>query len=434
MHAVLLAAALLFAADAGGEPAAPLPLSEAISLAHAKNPQVEIAAADAARAGTLVKQGYSLFYPTVDGQGTMQWNDRRLLTPETELVLGGETYRFPQQVFQPWWVMRWQLQVQQNLSFHGPAIPLLRQAKAGARAASHAEDAVRTDVAFAVARAYYAGLTADTVVAVAEEARTAAAELLRVATVKRQNGRATEAEVLRAKLRVAETDQALASARRGAEEARETLADLVGTAGPFALSRPARPTDPAAQRKPDAPRPEIAAAQAAVGGATAAKTAAIRRWYPTVGVRATYGGYETSDGTLFGQPKESYSIIALAQFSIFDGTLKYWQVREAREQVRAARAREQAATLAVEADERRARRHVAATRETEALAKERLELATKARELVSGQYELGVATQLERLDAESAFAAARREAAASELEADLAILELRRALGLALLP
>ena len=430
MSSGLLAAALLFAADAG----ASLPLADAIAAAYAKNPQVEIAAADAARARTLVKQGYALFYPTLDGQGTMQWNDRRLLTPETEFTIGGQTTTIPQQVFQPWWTLRYQVQAQQNLSFHGPAIPLLRQAKAGAQAASLAEDAVRADVAFAVARAYYAALTADTVVAVTEEARAAAAELLRVATVKRQNGRATEAEVLRAKLRVAETDQALASSRRVSEEARETLADLIGRAGPFALSRPARPSDAAGAAAPDAPRAEVAAARAAVGGAAAASSAAVRQWYPTLGVRATYGGYESSDGKLFGQPKESYSVVALAQVSIFDGTLKYWQVREAREQVRAAKAREEATTLAAEADERRARRKVAATRETEGLAKERLALATKARELVSGQYELGVATQLERLDADSAFAAARREAAAAELDADLAVLELRRALGLALDP
>lgn len=417
-----LLAALLFAAEPS---ARDLPLAEAMSLAAAKNPQVEIAAADAARAATLVKQGYALFLPTIEGQAAWQYNHERFA-----VEVGNREF-----VFQPWWRRNWQLTAQQNLSFHGPALPLLQQAKAGARSASYAEDAVRADIGFAVARAYYAALTADTVVSVAEDARVASAELLRVATVKRQNGRATEAEVLRAKVRVAETDQALASARRAAEEARESVADLIGVAGPFRFTRPARPPDPAASTTSGAPlRAEVAAAHAAVGSADAANTAAFRRWYPTLGVQATYSGYDTSDGKLFGQPKESYSVVALAQVTLFDGTLKYWQVRETRAQLRAAKAREQSTRLAAEADERRSRRRVAGTQETESLARERLTLATKARELVAGQYELGVATQLERLDAESAFAAARREAAATELEADLAILELRRALGLPLLP
>lgn len=420
----LLAVAWIFAAEPSA--ARELPLSEAMSLAASKNPQVEVAAADASRAQTLVKQGYALFLPTIEAQGAWQYNHERLTQP----FPGGEI------VFQPWWRRTWQVTANQNLSFHGPALPLLQQAKAGARSASFAEDVVRADIGFAVARAYYAALTADTVVAVADDARTAAAELLRVATVKRQNGRATDAEVLRAKLRVAESDQALASARRAAEEARETVADLIGVTGPFRFTRPARAPDPSAVAATSgAPlRAEIQAAHAAVGFADAANTAAFRRWYPTLGVQATYSGYDTSDGELFGQPKQSYAIVALASVTLFDGTLKYWQTRETRAQVRAAKAREESTRLAAEADERRSRRRVAAAAETEALAKERLSLATTARELVAGQYELGVATQLERLDADSAFAAARREAAATELEADLAILELRRALGLALLP
>lgn len=418
----------LLAADAG----TPLALKDAIALAHAKNPQVAIASADAARAGTLVKQGYALFYPTVDSQAVYQLNDRRLYSPETTVDILGEPVTFPQQVFQPWWTLRWQVQVQQNLSFHGPAFPLLRQAKAGARAASFGETAVKADVAFAVARAYYAALTADTVVAVAEDAVAAARELQRVADVKRQNGRATEAEVLRAKVRVAESNQALLSAKSAAEEARETIADLIGTAGPFTLTRPARPAEPATSTPPV--RPDLLAARAVVTGTEAARVAAFRNWYPTLALQGRYSGYETSDGKLFGQPPESYALIGVAQMSIFDGTLKYWQVREAKEQVRSARAREDAAKLAADAEERRARRRVTSTRESELLAKERLALATKARELVAGQYELGVATQLERLDADSAFAAARREAAASELEADLAVLELQRALGLAIAP
>ena len=420
----LLAAGLLFAAEPS---AAPLSLVEAIALAQTKNPQIAIAEADAARAHTLVKQGYALFLPTVEAQGAWQYNHERL----------AREFGTEELVFQPWWRRTWQVTANQSLSFHGPALPLLRQAKAGALSASFAEDAVRADIAFAVARAYYAALTADTVVTVAEDARTAGAELLRVATVKRQNGRATEAEVLRAKVRVAETDQALASARRAAEETRESVADLIGARGPFRFTRPSRPPDPSAAPSPSAGAPlraEVSAAHAAVGVADAANTAAFRNWYPTLGVRATYSGYDTSDGELFGQPTQSYAVIALAQVTLFDGTLKYWQTRETRAQLRAAKAREQSTQLAAEADERRSRRRVVATQESEALAKERLTLATKVRELVAGQYELGVATQLERLDADSASTAARREAAATELEADLAILELRRALGLPLLP
>lgn len=428
---MLAALVLLLAAESG----TPLSLADAIAQAQQKNPQVAIASADAARAGTLVRQGYALFYPTVDGQAVHQVNDRRLRTAgsfDPDGPGGIDPLPLEQEVFQPWWTLRWQVQVQQNLSFHGPALPLLRQAKAGAEAATFGETAVKADIAFAVARAYYAALTADTVVSVAEDAVAAAKELQRVADVKRQNGRATEAEVLRAKVRVAESNQALLSAKRAAEEARETIADLIGSSGPFTLTRPARPAEPA--ESVVASRPDLLAAKAAVRGTEAATTAAFRSWYPTLAVQGRYSGYETSDGQLFGQPPESYALIGVAQMSIFDGNLKYWQLREAKEQVRAARAREDAARLAADADERRARRRAASTRESEALAKERLELATKARELVAGQYELGVATQLERLDADSAFAAARREAAASELEADLAVLELRRALGLAIAP
>ena len=423
---IVLALSLVLATSP--DAASPLPLADAVALAAARNPQVEIAAADSARAAAVVQQGYALFLPTVDGSLAQQWNDRRLLTPETEIF--GET--IPQQVFQPWWTLRWQLQAQQNLSFHGPAIPLLRQAKAGSRAARELESAARADVAFAVARAYYAALTADTLVTVAEDARAAAAELQRVTEVRRQAGRATEAELLRAKVRVAESEQALRSARNASEEARETLADVVGKPGPFALTRPARPADPPSSEA--ASRPEVAAATEAVAGAAAARSAAFRQWYPTLGVTALYQGYETSDGQLFGQPRESYALLAVARMNFFDGTLKYWQLREAREQHRGAIARESAARLTADAELRRARRRVESARENESLAKERLALATKARELVATQYELGVATQLERLDADSAFAAARREAGAAELDTDVAVFELRRALGLPLLP
>lgn len=405
--------------------ATPLSLQDAWARGASRNPQLQAAAAESARAATLVKQGRTLFYPVIEARGAMQWNDERIAfqAGPTEFVV------------QPWWTLNWQVTAQQNLSFHGPAVPLLRQAHALADQAELLAAQAGNEVAFAIARAYYAALAAESAARVADEARVAAAELLRVTRGRAEGGRATQVEVLRARLRVAEADGAVAKARRATEEAQSVLGDLIGDPGPFALTRPPRPAAPPAitaddaERAPLLKRPDVAAAMRSADAADAARSAAMRQFYPTVGLQALYAGYQTSDGELFGQSPDRMALIAAVNVPLFDGTLKYWQHREKREAARAARAQAAATVSSATADLRRSRRATATAAETERLSAERLALAESVRELVLGQYTLGAATQLEVLDADAARSAARREAAQAELESDLAILDLQRAMG-----
>lgn len=418
----LIAAALGFLL---ATPLTPLTLQDAWARGAARNPQLQAAAAESARAATLVKQGRTLFYPVIEARGAMQWNDERIAfdVGPTEFVV------------QPWWTLNWQVTAQQNLSFHGPGVPLLRQARALADQAELIAAQAGNEVAFAIARAYYSALAAESAARVADEARTAAAELLRVTRGRAEGGRATQVEVLRARLRVAEADQAVAQAKRATEEAQSILGDLIGDPGPFALTRPPRPAAPPApsagedDRAPLPKRPDVLAAMRSADAAEAARSAALRQFYPTVGVQALYAGYQTSDGELFGQSPDRMALIAAVNVPLFDGTLKYWQHREKREAARSARAQAASTLSTATADLRRSRRATATAAESERLAAERLALAESVRELVLGQYTLGAATQLEVLDADAARSAARREAAQAELESDLAILDLQRAMG-----
>ncbi|HVO31691.1 MAG TPA: TolC family protein [bacterium] len=421
---IALALSLLLAA-----PPAPraLSLADALGLAAKRNPEVRAAEAEAERVHDVDRQALSFFFPTVEARATMQWNDRRLA-----FSAGPTTF-----VLQPWWTANWQVVATENLALYGPAIPLLRQANAAQRAASAVTAQTREEISFAAARAYYAALEADALVAVAEEAKSSAAELLRQTEGKKSAGRATEADVLRAKLRVSETAQAADQTHRGADEAHAMLADVLGDAGPFALARPPRPATPAGSEDPPesslAHRADVAAASEAVTGADLAKTAAARQFLPSLSVSGVYSGYATSDGDLFGQLPTRYSVLGVASIPIFDGNLKYWQLREKRAALAEAHAREEAARTAASADLRRAKSRLAAARDAETLSHERLTLAERTRELVSGSYQLGAATQLEILDADAARSAAQRDAAQAELEVDVAILDLRRALGLPLL-
>lgn len=402
-----------------------LTLEDAVAIAQKQNSGVQVARAEAARAETVNHQAMSLFLPQVDARSTMQWNDKKISYPG--FTAGSEF------VLQPWWTLSWQVTASQNLSLYGPGLPLLRQAHAATRAAGALSSEAKLEAGFATARAYYAALEADSLSQLAEQSRGAANEMLRQTQGRRDAGRATEAEALRAKLRVAESAQAAATAKRAAEEARETLADLLGERGPFVLSRPERPAAPASVADEPATlarRPDVAAAREAVTGATDARLAAARQYYPTLTVTGLYSGYTTSDGTLFGQAPSRLAVLGVATVPIFDGNLKYWQLREKREAVHAAEARAGATQAAAAADLRRASRKVDAAREAETLSHERLALAERTRELVSGQYSLGAATQLELLDADAAQSAVRREASQAELEADLAVLDLRRAMGL----
>ena len=404
-----------------------LTLDDAVAIAARKNPQALVAVAEAARAETVNHQALSLFQPVVEGRTTFQWNDKRIVFDPLNTGNGP--------VLQPHWTLNYQLSASENLALYGPALPLLRQARATTRAAAALSSEAKLEAGFAAARAYYAALEADSLAQVAQDSRAGAAELLRQTTGRREAGRATEAEVLRAKLRVAESDGALASAKRAAEEAHESLVDVLGEPGPFVLSRPPRPASPQEIDEPVslARRPDVGAAREAIAGADDARKAAARQYYPTLTVTGLYSGYTTSDGTLFGQDRTRYTLLGVATIPIYDGNLKYWQLREKRELVRETTARADAATAIASADLRRTHRRIAGAREAEQLSKERLALAERARELVSGQYQLGAATQLELLDSDGALSAARRDASQAELEADVAVLDLRRAMGLPLI-
>lgn len=303
----------------------------------------------------------------------------------------------------------------------------------------------RQEIAYTVRRNYYAVLSAEDGVSVAQQVVNSAAETLRVARLRYEAGVAPQFDVLSAEARVARVEQGLITARVQKDTSWAQFATTLGVPILSGTTLVTPPPTAAVESSEDAfraealqQRPDLTTAEGNVAAARAQLAVAKSARQPSVAAAASYALREqtTISGDLLGSPgtdiivsQNSGTIALVASYSLFNGGEVEAQVEEARARLRAAENLTKSAKQQIELEVRSSYLALdAANAQVEAARKE-VTQAQEAYRVATIRYEEGVGTSIEILSAEADLAGAKTRLISAVFERNLAFAALDLAVG-----
>jgi outer membrane protein TolC len=424
----------------GSSPAAsqPLTLGEAMLLALEHNPglkaaglTVETAEADLAkaRARFLPKVNFGETYSFSDNPTQVFMNklNQRVFTQQDFLL---NNLNFPK----PFGNFRTGLTMSQPLFQAGEAYLGYKQAQLGREMAGALVLSARQQLLFQVTQTYYGLQLAQENLAVVKKAQATAAEHVKIAQSRFRSGAVVQADVLSAQVHLAKLTQERMTAVSQVEIARSALSTVLGV--PEVVSRPLAetPREPAPlpkeltdlQQIAQEKRPDLKRLTLAARTAQEEVTKARLNYLPRLQVVAEY---DVDQRRLFGPNADSYTVMALLNFNLFNGLADLAKVRETRAQ------EAQARDLKQEMEDR-VRHQVTEMILNLKTARERLQVAqgavVQAREslrLIRLRYETGLTILVDLLTAEDALKNAELSQVGALLDTHLAQAGLELALG-----
>ena len=196
----------------------PLTLEESISIALQNNASIKLASEKIKEADAEKSQALSNFLPKIRSSSSYtRLNEKQTLSIDPSMpsvvVSDDEIYDFNLNLVQP--------------VFHGGLIPAYQLQQENLEASQNNFEAVQNDLVLKVKKAYLGVLETEKLKQVAEEAVTQVKVHLNVVEAYFKEGMASEVEVLRAKVALANTQQNLINANNGLELAKSLFNSLL---------------------------------------------------------------------------------------------------------------------------------------------------------------------------------------------------------------
>lgn len=406
-----------------------LDLEESLRIALAGNPGLEAVRHRLAGADADVREADAKGRPHVDTRaGYLRFED-----PPTISLLGQSAQLGRPDAFFA------DLEVRQLIASGGAVRAGGSAARANRAATGATYESARRDLALEVHRVYYRALLARELVEVRRASLDQLASHLEVTRDRFEQGAATEYEVLRAQVELANHRPLLVEAQNRRADAIDSLVRLLGlepgTEVELQGDLPALSAAAVEQAPDDGQRPELAAARAREEGSEAVLEIARAARRPSVSwfaqVFATSPEYfiaADSDPAINGLAGIVVSL------PVLDGGERSARIARADAELSEARARRRdvEAGIALEVSLARRRLH-----EAEAVLDAQgpvIEQGTRALEIARVRFEHGLGTQLEVTDAQLALTEARLERLRALAERAVAAAELRHATGESLFP
>lgn len=300
-------------------------------------------------------------------------------------------------------------------------------AKAGAKAASLDDQAVRNALAFEVARVFHTVLKTREVLRAADAAVQSFQTNLSIAQRRLQGGTLLKTDVMDLEVRLAQALEDQVRARNAQTLAERALKNLVGIEqGAFEVADTA-PEVAAPDSGDFSQRAELAAAARRAEAAEARVRGARSGYYPRLhafgSVDYDYGWKTENDGT-------SYTAGAMLQWDLWDGLFTRAKVREARASLNSAREEQRKTRLALSFEAERARLELATADERLRVTAQAVETAVESAQMTRARFKEGEALSTQVLDAETALLAARVRRAEAQADQRIAVAALRKALAL----
>ena len=424
---VLLVA--LFAIPAMGqeETVAPvITLDEAHGLARQNSYVLKNLEEALKQARNLHWRAYAILLPNISLDGNVTLNDKVISFAVPDPVTGVTE----DVVFQERWNKQFGATANMNL-FNAQSIPLILNAEDNVEATGRAGRHDRNELLFAVSAAYYGVRSAMEAATLAQEDRKNADEFLRMAQARLRVGQGLRIEVHRAEIEVMESVRKVENAKDGLKLAKTGLAYLIGHRGDFNIDQPERPrvvegTLDELQEQALKDRSDLGAVRIQVDIARRERDRIWMQWLPTFD--ATYN-FAWDSATGFAGEHHSWRLIFGAKWDLLSGGQRIADLNDADSRIRQAENRMHQMELTVREEVEKKRLELVKRSRNVELAGRQQGLATENHEMVRKMYAQGLATRLELLDANTTLSRSRGNLLLENLALDLAILELRKALG-----
>lgn len=410
---ILAVAALLTPALSGQTP---LSLKEAVRIALEKHPSVEAAGASVRAAETRITQARSGYLPKVNYAESWQRSDNpvfvfsSLLTQrqftESNFAIGPLNRPDALNNFQS------QIVLDQTLWDAGLTRKQVRTAEMGRELAAEDQRQARMARIAAVIRAYQGVVVSQEALKVAEEAvRSAEADLKRAETI-RGAGMATDADVLAIRVHLAAMREQQIRRSYELQTARAALNEAMG----LPLDTPHELTtqlntviqpdlDPAKEEeRARAARPEARQVRLAAGMAELAQQSARAALYPQVSFRVMF---ETDRQRFINRGGANWLAAASLRWNLFNGFADKARIEEAGQSVARARAQQRQIESAVSLQVRQAYNELQAARERIQTAEAAVAQAEENLRIIRNRYESGLSNVTELLRSQTALLEAR---------------------------
>ncbi len=431
---VALATAVLASTPSAGaapNPSPALSLEECIRTALSNNPSLKASRAGVTAALESEGRTRSAYYPQLALQaGYSRWESHAFLPNSIQNLPFGAI----SPVIGPTNQYSVGLQGSYTLFDSGLRKAEVAGAKAAREATSEVSGQDTQDLVLNVTSSYYGLLAAEANLSVERQSLKRSEDHLRLAEDRKAVGAVPLADVLRARVEVANARLAEVHAASDVEVARGALAVSMG----LSPDTPLAIRDAGAEVKPpthldagqalaeaQARRPEVKAAERRVEAGRASVRAARSAYGPTVELAASYGRL---DSTYFPQDK-NWSAGIVLRLPVFTGFARGHALAQARTELGRAEDRRDQAALTVrqevwnaQARLREAYNAVLAVRALTADAKESLRMADE-------RYKVGAGTITDLLDAETNLAQAQSQRVDADFQYRVAGANLKRALG-----
>lgn len=413
-----------------------LTLKESIDVALKNNPAVLVSQKKLDAANAKYAQAVGAFFPTI--KLSANYSDLHSDPQVMQVTFGGVTQSFS--VSSASTSKSWTASLTQPLLQAG-LLPGFKIAQRNADAAN--EDLRKTlqEASYNVVSAYFGVLSADKLSKVAEDSLRLANSHLDQVQAMLNSGVATKADLLRAEVQVANSEVALTKARSNLELAKDAFNNVLGRqidekveleeVPPSAV--PALPDYQLLLKAAYDNRPDwkgfIYVKNIAEENLSLAKTA----YFPVIDLKGQTGN-QVTDYPGFESSLNSWSVMGVASWTLFDGLGIQNRIREAAANLDAQKASEDQFKNGIALDVRDAYLNLKSVVETITSAKKAVDFAEENHKVSSLRFKSGVGTNLEEIDAQVALTQAKTNYLKAIFDLEVAKAKINKVVGKEVLP
>lgn len=394
-------------------------LEEAYRSAIAESEHIGISRESLAQAEREIDRAKSFLYPSITADASY------LRRPDARVggfgVLHSETEK------------QFNLTLDQPLYAGGRASAAYRRAKLGVRGGRLDLSLTTEELLFEVARAYYEALKAQRNVEIEVNEVERLEAHLRDAEKRFRVGEAIKTIVLRAEAELADARARLIRSRNDQETTKDQLALLARIEGPFALADPPSLTlseqsqaewiKTAHTRRFDLER-QLTNVQISEEQIDIAKGA----FYPSLSLQARYNWVDQDPESSFLITNDRSAVLILS-FPLFEGRLRVAELAQARSRHRQQLLQKQLLSDQIAVEVRRTLLNLNALTSQLDVLNAQVAFARENFALISRQFAVGLATNIDVLDANATLISAERQLANTTYDREVAILQVERAVG-----
>lgn len=410
-------------------------LKRAHQLTQKNNPSYHNVNEQIYQSETLIQSAWGMLLPNLSANAKLIRNKNEAVIPFQNVQVDPATNGFAGVQTIPITMQeKWQssLGFTANMTlFNARSIPLIKYAYDSVEQTKLKAQISRNDLLFAATSAYYQIANFKELISVYSDNVNVAKESLRMATARKMVGQGTKIDVMRAQIQVKESERKLDDALDAYRTAKRSLALFLGIKGDFQIVMP-RQIDMAQKSEKELTqdalkkRIELKSADMDVTMVKRLHNETKFKWVPVVDV--TWQLDIASVGGMSGE-NANWMLIFGANWSILEGGVRVAELNKRKSQIRMAQNQIKQLELDIKTDiSQKVQDKISKKRNWEVSA-ELVALAEENHNMISRQYQVGMANSLELTDAANELANQKIMLAVAKLQYELAVLTLGKTAG-----